>query len=134
MLACGHEKAAFGWPMCAHLRACRKPWIYYVKWYVGSQLDVELLCSACAEERKAGRQVPAELVCQECYEYATTEVGDVVGARGTPQICHRAEPFDLTLRTAALPKEVGAVVDIAPVDRSGRSIWLLLAADGRLIR
>lgn len=134
MLACGHERAPFGAPMCSHLRVCREPWISYVKWYIGSGLDVELLCNPCADEREKGLPAVAELVCEECFEYATTEVGDLVGVRGKPEIRTRSEAFSLTLRKTALPKEVGTIVDIAPVDRDGRSVWLILAEDGLLTR
>src|SRR5687768_14877832 len=115
MLACGHERTPFGSPMCAHLRACRETWIRYFKWYIGSGLDVELLCGPCADAREKGLPSVAELVCEECFLYATTEVGELVGVRGKPEVRARPEPFDIALRKTALPKELGTVVDIAPL-------------------
>ena len=64
--------------MCWHLRACREPWIKYVRWYVPSGLKMELLCDSCAGEREKDLPVAAEFVCEECLEYATNEVGDLV--------------------------------------------------------
>jgi len=120
--------------MCWHLRACRDSWINYVKWYIGSGLDAELVCVPCAEEREKGLPTEAEYVCEECFDYATTETGDLVGTRGKPGIRFRSEPLNSTLKETALPKEVGTIIDIAPVDHEGRSVWLMLADDGRLIR
>jgi hypothetical protein len=53
-----------------------------------------------------------------------------VGVRGKPEIRIRSEPFDLQLQSTGLPKEVGKIADISPIDREGRSIWLVLAEDG----
>jgi hypothetical protein len=106
----------------------------YVKWYIGSGLEAELMCVPCAEHREGGLPAEAESVCEECFDYATTEVGDLVETRGKPGIRIRSEPFDSTLKETALPKEVPTIVDIAPVDLDGRPIWLLLAEDGLLIR
>jgi hypothetical protein len=59
VLACDHDRPPFGAPICAHLRTCRQPWLSYVKWYVGSGLEVELLCVQCADER--GKGVPVHV-------------------------------------------------------------------------
>ncbi|MFO0807646.1 MAG: hypothetical protein U0746_03400 [Gemmataceae bacterium] len=134
MLACGHEKVPFGLPVCVHLRTCRGPDIRYVRWYTGTGLDVELLCIPCADEREQGRPAPADVVCEECFAHATTEVGELVGVRGKPEVRTRSEPFDGELRKTALPNDVGTIVDIAHVGRDGRSSWLMLAEDGRLTR
>jgi hypothetical protein len=134
MLACGHERTPFGSPLCAHLRACRKPWISYIKWYVGSGLAVEMICNPCAEDRERGSSTAAELVCEECFEYATTEVGDVVGMRGKPEIRTRSERFHIELRETVLPRELGTIVDIAPVAPGRASTWLILADDGVIAR
>jgi len=70
---------------------------------------------------------------RDCYEYATSEVGDLVGVGGKPEIRVRAEPFDKELRETPLPPVLGTIVDIAPVhDRA--STWLLLAEDGGISR
>src|SRR5215471_8740095 len=134
MLECGHDRAPFGDPLCIHLRQ-GQPWVSYVKWYTGSALDVERLCLLCVEDREQGAgEGSARRVCEECFDHATAEVGDLVGARGRPGIVTRAEPFDDHLRRTALPVDIGTIVDIAPVDGSDRSIWLLLAEGGSLIR
>ena len=132
MLECGHEQEPFGSPMCVHLRGCRDPHISFVRWYTGSVLDMELLCNSCANERQEGRLISVAVVCEKCFEYATTEVGDLVGVRGTPEIRVRGEPFDVRLDRIELSKEFGKIVDIAPVAKEGQSIWFLLAEDGRI--
>ena len=134
MLACEHDRTPFGSPICRHLRVCREPWLGYVKWFVGSGLQTELICLPCAEEREKGVPTEIEGVCEECFDYATTEVGDLVGVRGKAGIRIRSEPFNSTLTETALPKEVGKIVDIAPVNSEGRPVWLMLADDGHLIR
>jgi len=91
--------------MCVHLRTCREPWIKYVKWYIGAGFDTELLCVPCAERRE--QDLPAEVasVCEECFEYATTEVCDLVRAGGQPEIRIRPEPFNNTLNESALRRK-----------------------------
>lgn len=133
MLACGDERNPFGAPLCAHLRAADAP-INYVIWYTGSGLDAELLCLGCASERENGRPVDAGPVCEVCFSTAKEEAGQAVGTRGAPGILSRPAPFDAPLRETPLPTEAGAIADIAPVNGQRRSIWLLLAADGGLIR
>jgi hypothetical protein len=84
MLACGHDRAAFGPPLCAHMRTRRQPWLNYVKWYTGRSLLTELICVPCAEAREQGQAVAVESVCEECFEYAIGEVCDLVKAGGKP--------------------------------------------------
>jgi hypothetical protein len=120
--------------MCIHLQARRDPWIAYVKWYVGAGLNAHLLCIPCADLRAAAQEIRVIGVCQECYEFATTEVGNLRGVRGTPQVILRPEPFDNELLETSLPSSVGAIVDVAPIDSEGRSIWLILAEGGGIFR
>ena len=134
VLACGHERTPFGTPMCRHLRDCRERSLSYVKWYIGSGLQAELICLPCAEEREKGVHTEIDCVCEECFDYATSEVGDLVGIRGKAEIRFRSEPSNSTLKETALPKEVGKIVDIAPLNSEGRSDWVMLADDGQLIR
>jgi hypothetical protein len=91
MLACGHEREPFGAPLCVHLRVCREPWLSYFRWYTGLGMGTELLCNSCVDERQNCRSAPTEGVCQECFEFATTEVGALKGVRGTPEIRVRSE-------------------------------------------
>lgn len=134
MLSCGHEKTAFGVPLCLHLRTCRQPWLQYVKWYTGLRLNTELICVACGEAREKGLPVGTEHVCEECFEYATTEVGDLLKIGGQPQILISSEQFDGTLHKTEIPHELGKVVDIAPISGESQSLWLILVDDGRLFR
>jgi hypothetical protein len=92
--------------MCIHLQARREPWIAYVEWYVGRGVDTDLLCIPCADLRAAGQEVRVIGVCEECYEFATYEVGNLSGIRGTPQIIVRPEPFDHVLVETPLPNSV----------------------------
>jgi hypothetical protein len=133
MLTCEHEKEPFGSPICSHLQACREPWISYVKWYVGDGLETELICKHCAETREAGSSTSAAAVCKECYEYAITEVGDLVAAGGKPEIRERTAPFEVEFRETSLPARLGTVIDIAPIECSARC-WLLLAESGEISR
>jgi hypothetical protein len=130
MLACGHDREPFSAPMCVHLRVCREPWLSYLKWYTGSGMAIELLCNSCAAKRENGQSITTEVVCQECFEYATTEIGDFQGVRGKPEIRIRTAWFNPQLQTTDLPKDVGKVADISPILTEGRSIWLLLTEDG----
>jgi len=134
MLVCTHEREPFGAPMCAHLQTCREPWIKYVKWYIGSGLATELLCVPCAERREQGLPVAVESVCEECFEYATTEVCDLVRTGGKPEIRIRPETFNGALKETAMASELGTIVDIAPVYQDSLSLWLILTDDCRLIR
>lgn len=134
MLACGHERERFGSPLCPHLRACRQPGLEYVRWYTGSGLDAELLCVPCADARDNAQQTSAEPVCEECFDYATTEIGDLVGVRGKAEIRTRDAPLNTALKTTALPTEIGTIVDVAPIDGVQSSLWLLLTEGGLLIR
>jgi hypothetical protein len=134
MLACGHERPPFGDPVCPHLRACREPWLSYVKWYTGSGMDVELLCETCTREREEGHRILLERVCEECFFRVKDDVGDLAGKRGQAEFRVRSEPFQTVLRKTVLPSHMGRIVDVAPVEDAGRSIWLLLSEDGRLYR
>src|SRR5437868_5724345 len=111
MLVCGHDREPFGAPICMHLRVCREPWLGYVRWYTGSGLDAEFLCHSCADERQNGRPITTAVVCQECFDYATTEIGDPQGVRGKPEIRIRSEPFDLRLQSTGFPQEAGKIAD-----------------------
>lgn len=53
---------------------------------------------------------------------------------GEPEIRVRPEPFHTTLKTTSLPKDVGAVLEIAPVNHSNESVWMILAASGDVFR
>jgi hypothetical protein len=134
MIACGHEKTPFGEPLCAHIRDGRTRWIKAVKWFIGDDLKTEIICVPCADDRENGLPVEAEPVCEECYEYLTSLMGDLVGCRGKPRILTRPEDFNSTLTNSAIPKQIGAVVDIAPIDQERRSVWLMLAEGGAIIR
>jgi hypothetical protein len=134
MIACGHENIPFGEPLCIHIRNCRTPWIKSVKWFIGDGLKTEIVCVPCADDRGNGLPVNVEPVCEECYEYLTDEIVDMVECRGKPGILIRPEIFNSTLKNSALPKEIGTVVDIAPINQERRSVWLMLAESGAIIR
>jgi hypothetical protein len=106
----------------------------YFKWYVGSDLDLEVLCEPCASRRDQG--IPAEViqVCEECYRRITVDYGDLAGARGSPGIRERLQPLDVTLRKTSIPAESGTVSDLAPIAADRRSLWLLLLQDGKVVR
>jgi len=133
-VSCGHEKNVFGAPLCTHLQSCREPWLKYVKWFVGSGLDTEFVCVACAEEREKGIPTEAAFVCEECFKYATTEVGDLVRTAGRPEIRVVSEPFDRAVCETPIPNECKKIIDIAPIKHDSRSTWLLLGKDGELWR
>lgn len=134
MISCGHEKRPFGVPLCEHIRECRQPWLRYVKWYVGRSLDFEFICVPCAEACEKGQSISTDRVCQECFEYATTEVCDLVKTCGKPEIRVSPAPFNTTLERTAIPKEIGRIVDFQPLNEEGRSSWLLLADNKTLFK
>jgi hypothetical protein len=125
MIACGHENTPFGEPLCTHIRNCRTPWIESVKWLIGDDLKMEIVCVPCANDRENGQPVDVEQVCEECYQYLTDEIVDLVGCRGKPGILIRQEIFNDTLKNNALPKQIGTVVDIAPINQERQSVWLM---------
>src|SRR5262249_42168526 len=134
MIACGHENTPFGEPLCIHIRNCRTPWFKSVKWLIGDGLKAEILCIPCADDRENGLPVNVDPVCEECYEYLTDEILDLVECRGKPGILTRPEVFNYTLKNSALPKEIGTVLDIAPINQETRSVWLMLAEGDAIIR
>ena len=134
MLACDHNRPAFGSPVCTHVQTCRQPWLSYVKWYVGIGMDAELLCVPCADERGNGVRIAVDSICEQCFSHATSEICDLAGVRGAPGILERAESLDSALARTTLPTEFGKVLDFAPVNGVDRSVWLILIEDGRLIR
>jgi hypothetical protein len=134
MLECGHDRPPFGAPICEHLRTCRKPWLSYVKWLLGKGLNSDLLCVPCANQRGEGMPVAVASVCQECFSYATTEVGDLAGVRGTAGILERPEALHAHLSRTALPSGFGNAIDFAPINGLNSSTWILLVEDGRLLR
>jgi hypothetical protein len=93
-------------------------------------MGMELLCNSCVDERQSGRPVITAVVCQECFEHATTEVGDLEGIRGKPEIRISSEFSNPQLRSNYIPKEAGKIIDVSPINTEGCSVWLLLADDG----
>lgn len=130
MLACKHDSSLFGSPTCEHLRLDREGGIPYVLWYIGWGLNTELLCLRCAEKRAQGFSVDVAYVCEHCFEHIATEIGYQEGTGGKPEIRVRPEPFNTTLKTTSLPKEFGTVLDIAAVNHSSQSVWIILSAGG----
>lgn len=99
-----------------------------------SGLDTEFVCVACAEEREKGISTEAAFVCEECFQYATTEVGDLVRTGGQPEIRVLSEPFGRAVCETPIPNECKKIIDIAPIKHDSRSTWLLLGKDGELWR
>lgn len=131
--SCGHEKG-FGVPLCFHLRACRVPWIKYVKWFTGVGLDTELICISCAEDRRKGKTIECTHVCEQCFTYATEEVGQRAGIGGRPEIRVASDDISSTLTTSEIPSKCKRVLDISPINAEKQSVWLLLAEGGKLWR
>lgn len=93
-------------------------------------MEIELICKSCVALRTDGRTIETASVCEDCFLYATQEVGDLEGARGVPEILIRSEPFEVYLRHSPLPKDRGQFIDLAPVSQETKSQWLLLTAKG----
>jgi hypothetical protein len=134
MLACKHDSVPFGSPTCEHVRIVQERAIPYVKWYVEAGLNTEFLCLACAEKRTQGLSVDVANVCEQCFKDILTDFGLAEGVGGRPEIRVRPEPFNTTLKITSLPKDLGAVLDIAPVNHSNESVWMILAANGDIFR
>lgn len=136
MLSCGHERAPYGEPICEHLRAQREGKLSYVRWFTGAGLEVVLICSECAELRWGGaaeERAECASVCEDCFDFATDEVGVLSGVEGAPEVRTRSLPFELEVRELPLPVELGKIVAMAPAD-GVPSVWLLLGEDGKLVR
>lgn len=135
MPACGHAASPHGDPLCAHLQAVTGAVsVDYVRWYTGTGLNVELLCMACAAARERGQDVTAAPVCDACFERATVDYGVLAGVRGKAGFVVRDEPWPIERVTTPLPAAYRDVVDVAPIDGAGRSLWLLLTRAGELVR
>ena len=134
MLACKHDSTPFESPTCEHLRIVQERAQPYVKWYTGSGLNTELLCETCAEKRKQGVSVDLAYVCEPCFADPETSIRYEDGIGGEPEIRVRPEPFNTTLKTTSLPQDFGAVLDIAPVNHSSESVWMILAGNGDVFR
>lgn len=134
MVECHHDAPAFGEPVCPHLQACAKPGMKYVRWFLGVNMDADLLCETCAARRGEGAQPEVLRVCQGCHERVCDEVGVCVGFRGSPGIRERPVPMDFSLRRSELPKQFGKVADLVAISEGARSLWLLLFDGGALVR
>ena len=96
-------------------------------------MNNELICVPCADRREQQIPIAVESICQECFTYATTEVLTLARTGGKPEVRERLEPFNSTLRDTALPKELGTIIDLAPVN-TRESSWLLLSEGGQISR
>ena len=134
MLACGHEAAAFGSPVCTHLRSSREGYVGYLICYTGRGLSTEFLCPACVEARERGEIAVAEPICEQCFLFACDEVGDPIGVRGRPEIKRRDERISAAVTSVSLPDAIGPVPRIAPIDGIAGAQWLVLTEDGALSR
>jgi hypothetical protein len=93
-----------------------------------------MLCIPCADKRKQGFHVDVAQICEECFDHLTSEIAYQEGVGGKPGIEVRPEPFNTTLKTRLLPNALGSVIDIAPINHSRESTWIVLADDGRIFR
>ena len=134
MLACKHDSPQFGSPTCEHLRISQERSNPYVTWYTGSALNTELLCKTCAEKRAQGLSVDVAYVCEQCFMHIATDIGHQDRVGGQPEIRTRPEPFNPTVTTTQLPKQLGSVLDIAPINHSSQSVWMVLATNGDIFR
>jgi hypothetical protein len=131
MLSCGHDREPFGEPRCAHLATANHS---YFRYYLGHDLDAELLCRDCDEARKADEGVATHQVCRECHERLLKEEDHALGVRGAPGIRVRELPFPTVVRETVLPKHLGAVLALAPLPDGGASAWWVLAEGMTLFR
>lgn len=106
----------------------------YIRWLTGAGLEMELLCLRCADTRERGETVAVDAVCEECYEFATSEVGDLRGTKGKPEIRERLEDVDLSLTETPLPRACRPVIDIAAHVGEQRSVWFTLSTNGAIGR
>lgn len=121
--------------MCVHLRMIQEgECIVYVKWYLGKGLDTDFMCHDCTKARESGAAVAVEPVCQECFERIALEDCEAGSIRGKPEIRERLLPMNTVLQRSPLPRDLGTIVDIAPIEGEGESLWILLAEDGGISR
>lgn len=130
--ACGHEAPPVAPAVCAHLRATREPWLSYYRCFSGAEFDHQLLCSECADQFDAGASPTTFHLCAECLDFATTEVGDLVGVRGQPEVLDEPDGHDRPLLTISLPPLPSALIDVAFAEAAG--VWCGLCEDGTIVR
>ncbi|MEZ4446945.1 MAG: hypothetical protein R3B72_48140 [Polyangiaceae bacterium] len=130
MLPCQHDEAPHGEAVCDHLRADAPAWVQVKRWYTGVGLTAELICEGCAAEREAGAStVSTGRLCRACFEHLVEDVVDVVGVGGRPGLLERAEPMVMDLDSTPLPRTLGRVVDLAPLETGRGSHWLVLTEE-----
>jgi hypothetical protein len=128
MLSCNHDREPHGEPRCLHLASSSPS---YIRWYVGRDLDAELLCKECTKAREAGDGVETRRVCRECHDRLLSDGGSALGVRGNPGIRERKGELPAEVRETVLPKVAGKVLDLASVPGSH---WLILAEGMILFR
>lgn len=115
--------------MCRHLLGTEGE--DHVRLLTGRGLEYDLCCPVC--DRAAADGSPPELVaaCEGCVARCTDDWSAQLGWRGQPGILTRPEPLDQAIVSVPLPV---VTADLVPVADGTRSVWLLLAADGRIGR
>jgi len=136
-LPCGHVAHTGTNRMCQHLLdAVATGGVEFVRLLTGQGIEADLCCRACDKARDEGAPVALVAVCEGCLAlYADNEHDYLVGWRGEPGIAERPEPLDPTITSTPLPAGIGTMLDLAAVATAdGRSVWLGLIDDGRLMR
>jgi hypothetical protein len=123
---CGHTGSAGG-RVCAHLAADLKG--DHVRRFTGAGVAFDLLCPACA--RDAGNEFRS--VCAACFQTALDE-GSWGGVAGTPEVRERPTELSFVHETVGPLHLEEPFIDIQPVHRFDRQLWVAVDRAGRLLR
>ncbi|MFJ3306968.1 hypothetical protein ACIPSA_28400 [Streptomyces sp. NPDC086549] len=127
---CGHDAPPYGPPLCAHIRSSRAKVLDHYTWYTGAGTNSARICGDCRALVDSGAVAAVEQVCEDCFD--DTE-GDLLGAAGRPEVLDRPREFDRRVVATPVPPALGPAEDLAPVAAAGVT-WLVLCADGRIVR
>jgi hypothetical protein len=97
-------------------------------------MELVLLCEQCRVSARAGEVVETTAVCAACLGRIQDDIGDLVGVDGSPEVLQRPCQLSGELRHLTVPKEMGDVLGIAPLEKASRSLWLGLGASGLVFR
>jgi hypothetical protein len=129
LLPCGHVAVTGASRMCRHLLGSEGN--EHLRLLSGHGLEFDLYCTACDVAALKGGPPELLAACEGCVARCADDDWALLAWRGEPGILARTEPLSATVTDVSLPVRA---VDLAPVTAGSRSVWLLLAQDGRIGR
>ncbi len=127
---CGHGNQASEGRVCTHISEA--PSHAHFQRFEGVGWTYDLVCSACEQELRAGREVRLATVCCECFARAKTN-GWWKGILGRPEIRIGTERVRFEHREINIPGLANlGIVDIQPIKNLGGE-WLACSSTGSIV-